>query len=145
MAIKIFSPGFYARQNTSTPVRIGIIAMTSNMVMNIIFYLTGLAHVGLALATSLAAFLNAGLLLRGLRSDKVFYFQSGWAIFLLRMLLANAAMVLFLIYFVGEWQEWLEWTITDQVSRLTTLVVGGMATYGLVLFAFGLRWRHIYR
>lgn len=145
MAIKIFSPGFYARQNTSTPVRIGIIAMTSNMVMNIIFYLTGLAHVGLALATSLAAFLNAGLLLRGLRSDKVFYFQPGWAIFLLRMLLANAAMVLFLIYFVGEWQEWLEWTITDQVSRLAILVVGGMATYGLVLFAFGLRWRHIYR
>ncbi|GIT22638.1 MAG: hypothetical protein CM1200mP40_23200 [Gammaproteobacteria bacterium] len=145
MAIKIFSPGFYARQNTSTPVRIGIIAMTSNMVMNIIFYLNGLAHVGLALATSLAAFLNAGLLLRGLRSDKVFYFQPGWAIFLLRMLLANAAMVLFLIYFFGEWQEWLEWTITDQVSRLAILVVGGMATYGLVLFAFGLRWRHIYR
>ncbi|GIT64220.1 MAG: hypothetical protein Ct9H300mP22_6200 [Gammaproteobacteria bacterium] len=48
MAFKIFSPGFYARQNTSTPVRIGIIPMTSNMVMNIIFYLTGLAHVGLA-------------------------------------------------------------------------------------------------
>ena len=83
--------------------------------------------------------------MRGLRSDKVFYFQPGWAIFLLRMLLANAAMVLFLIYFVGEWQEWLEWTITDQVSRLAILVVGGMATYGLVLFAFGLRWRHIYR
>ena len=145
MAIKIFSSGFYARQNTSTPVRIGIIAMTSNMVMNIIFYLNGLAHVGLALATSLAAFLNAGLLLRGLFSDKVFYLQPGWAFFLLRIVLANAAMVIFLIYFAGEWQDWLEWTISAQVLRLAVLVVGGMGVYGLVLFTFGLRWRHIYR
>ena len=145
MAIKIFSSGFYARQNTSTPVRIGIIAMTSNMVMNIIFYLNGLAHVGLALATSLAAFLNAGLLLRGLFSDKVFYLRPGWAFFLLRIVLANAAMAIFLIYFAGEWQDWLEWTISAQVLRLAVLVVGGMGVYGVVLFTFGLRWRHIYR
>ncbi|NKB32100.1 MAG: murein biosynthesis integral membrane protein MurJ [Pseudomonadales bacterium] len=145
MAIKIFSPGFYARQNTATPVRIGIIAMTANMVMNIVFYLNDLAHVGLALATSLAAFLNAGLLLQGLRSEQVFFFQPGWMVFLLRIVLANAAMALFLFNFAGEWQDWLAWTAGEQVLRLGILVLGGMAIYGLILFTFGLRWRHIYR
>jgi len=145
MAIKIFSPGFYARQNTATPVRIGVIAMTANMIMNILFYLNGLAHVGLALATSLAAFLNAGLLMRGLRKEQVFHFQPGWGIFALRIVLANAAMAYFLISFAGAWQDWLEWTVWDQVGRLTLLVVGGILIYSAVLFLFGLRWRHIYR
>ncbi|MDD9958550.1 MAG: murein biosynthesis integral membrane protein MurJ [Gammaproteobacteria bacterium] len=145
MAIKIFSPGFYARQNTATPVRIGIIAMTANMIMNILFYLNGLAHVGLALATSLAAFLNAGLLMWVLRKEKVFYFQPGWGIFFLRIILANLAMALFLFTNTGDWQEWLGWTVWEQVGRLTLLVLGGIVIYSAILFLFGLRWRHIYR
>jgi putative peptidoglycan lipid II flippase len=145
MAIKVFSPGFYARQNTSTPVRIGIIAMAANMAMNIIFYLSGLAHVGLALATSLAAFLNAGLLLRGLRVEKVFFFQAGWLAFLVRIALANLAMAIFLINFSGAWEDWLLWTTFQQAQHLALLVLGGLSIYGLVLFIFGLRWRDIYR
>ena len=145
MAVKIFSPGFYARQNTSTPVRIGIIAMIVNMVMNIVFYLYGLAHVGLALATSLAAFVNAGLLLRALQKERVFYFRPGWTVYIFRIILANVAMALFLLHFVGEWQDWLAWTIGDQILRLAILVLGGITIYGMVLLVFGLRWRHIYR
>lgn len=145
MAIKVFSPGFYARQNTSTPVRIGIIAMAANMAMNIIFYLSGLAHVGLALATSLAAFLNAGLLLRGLRAEKVFYFQAGWLAFLVRIALATLAMAFYLINFSGAWEDWLLWSTFQQVQHLALLVLGGGSIYGLMLFIFGLRWRDIYR
>jgi putative peptidoglycan lipid II flippase len=145
MAIKVFSPGFYARQNTSTPVRIGIIAMAANMAMNILFYLNGLAHVGLALATSLAAFLNAGLLLRGLQADKVFFFQSGWLVFLFRIILANLAMAFFLLNFSGAWEDWLLWDTFERVQRLALLVVGGISIYAVVLVVFGLRWRHIYR
>lgn len=145
MAIKIFAPGYYARQNTSTPVKIGVVAMLSNMVMNLVFYLYGLAHVGLALATSLAAFLNAGLLLRGLKADGVFTFQAGWLIFLLRVLLANLALAFFLISFSGDWQSWLEWSMTAKVMQIGILVVGGIVLYGSILFATGLRWRHIYR
>ena len=67
MLIKILAPGFFARQDMVTPVKVGIIAMTSNMFLNLIlvfplFYMFGMGHVGLALATSLSAFLNAGLL-----------------------------------------------------------------------------------
>jgi putative peptidoglycan lipid II flippase len=145
MSIKIFAPGYYARQNTSTPVKIGIVAMVSNMVMNLVFFIGGLAHVGLALATSLAAFLNAGLLLRGLTVDGVFKFQPGWGIFLLRVVLANALMVFFLVSFAGDWQDWLSWTMTDKIARLGILVVGAVFIYAAVLFAAGIRWRHIYR
>lgn len=145
MSIKIFAPGYYARQDTSTPVKIGIVAMVSNMFMNLAFFLGGLAHVGLALATSLAAFLNAGLLLRGLTRDGVFRFQSGWSVFLLRIILANALMVYFLLSFAGEWQDWLLWNMTDKLVQLAILVLGGVSVYIAILFASGLRWRHIYR
>jgi putative peptidoglycan lipid II flippase len=85
MAIKIFAPGFYARQDTKTPVRIGIIAMCTNMVLNILLvFVLDLAYVGLALATSLAAFVNAGLLFAGLWRDGVYHFHSGWLRFMLR-------------------------------------------------------------
>ena len=145
MAIKIFAPGYYARQDTSTPVKIGVIAMVTNMVLNLVFYLSGMAHVGLALATSLAAFLNAGLLLRGLYSAGVFRFHPGWLLLLLRMLIANALMAFFLISFAGDWQLWSDWSMFTKVSQLAMLVIGGMGIYIGVLFAAGLRWKHIYR
>ncbi len=145
MAIKIFAPGYYARQNTSTPVKIGVVAMLSNMLMNLIFYLSGLAHVGLALATSLAAFLNAGLLLRGLRADGVFRFQAGWLLFVVRVLLANCVMAIFLVSLAGDWQAWLDWNMTKKIVQLGMLVFGGMLLYGLVLFLSGVRWRQLYR
>lgn len=145
MAIKIFAPGFYARQDTRTPVRIGIIAMTANMIMNIAFFSAGLAHVGLALATSLAAFLNAGLLWRGLSRDKVFQLQPGWGKFLLQILVANLGMAVFLVYVAGDWEQWLQWSIWSRVLHMAWLVLGGICLYALVLAIFGLRWRHLYR
>ncbi|MDE0508702.1 MAG: murein biosynthesis integral membrane protein MurJ [Gammaproteobacteria bacterium] len=145
MAVKIFAPGFYARQNTSTPVRIGVIAMTVNMVLNVSFYLSGFAHVGLALATSLAAVLNASLLLRGLRRDGVFRFQPGWGRLLLQMLAANAVMVLVLLSLAGQWEEWMEWTIAAKVGQLAVLVLGGLLAYLLSLYVCGLRPRHLLR
>ncbi len=145
MSIKIFAPGYYARQDTSTPVKIGVIAMVTNMVLNISFYLLGMAHVGLALATSIAAFLNAGLLLRGLQKKEVFRFQSGWLVFILRMLLANGAMALFLIGFSAESRQWLEWSVFTQITQLAILVLGGVAIYSVSLFVAGIRWKHIYR
>jgi len=145
MSIKIFAPGYYARQDTRTPVRIGIIAMVANMVMNIAFYLSGYAHVGLALATSLAACLNAFLLWRGLYHDGVFHLHSGWLKFLLQVVVANIAMLSFLVYLVGDWQQWLDWSLMDRVGHMALLVLGGMLIYGLVLLIGGLRWRQLYR
>jgi putative peptidoglycan lipid II flippase len=145
MSIKIFAPGYYARQNTRTPVKIGVIALCTNMVLNIVFYLNGMAHVGLALATSLAAFLNAALLFRGLKKEQVFAFQAGWLLLLLRLLAANVVLAFFLVSFTGNWQDWLDWGLMSRVSQMALLVFGGMALYVAVLFASGLKLRHINR
>ena len=145
MAIKIFAPGYYARQNTKTPVKIGVIAMATNMVLNLLFYLNGLAHVGLALATSLAAMLNATLLIIGLSREGVFNFQPGWLIFLLRLLVANAVMAYFLISLAGDWEVWSDWDMLSKILRLALLVGGGILLYAGMLLLTGLRWKHVYR
>jgi len=145
MAVKIFAPGFYARQNTVTPVRIGVIAMVANMAMNISFYLAGFAHVGLALATSLAAFLNAGLLLLGLRREGVFRFAAGWGKYVMQLLIANACMAGYLLWLAADWRQWLELSTLERIGWLMLLVPGGVLIYLLTLLATGLRWRHIYR
>ena len=143
MAVKIFAPGYHARQNMRTPVRVGIIAMAVNMILNILFYLSGLAHVGLALATSIAAYVNALLLLAGLWRDEVFRFQGGWMPLLCRLLLANGLMAAFLFYMASGWAAWVDYGIYTRISSLTVLVAGGLAVYLAALFASGLRWRHI--
>ncbi len=145
MSIKIFAPGFYARQNTSTPVKIGVIAMTANMVMNLGFYLAGFAHVGLAMATSLAAFLNAGLLVLGLSREGVFRFHPGWLVYSLRLLFANMVMAGFLLYMKGEWEVWITMSLWIRVAHMAAMVLGGAALYSICLFLAGMRWRHIYR
>ena len=145
MTIKIFAPGYYARQNTSTPVRIGIIAMTTNMVLNIVFYLNGFAHVGLAMATSLAAFVNAGLLWFGLFKEDVFRFQAGWIRFLMQLVLANGAMTLFLVQFADSSGAWSDLSIGSQIAQLSVLVLGAIVIYTAMLRLTGLRWQHIYR
>ncbi|MDG2271082.1 MAG: murein biosynthesis integral membrane protein MurJ, partial [Halioglobus sp.] len=90
MLVKVLAPGFYARKDTATPVKIGIAAMVANMVMNLLFtlplmYLWNIGHVGLALATSAAAIMNAGLLLRGLLRAGFYEFQPGWSIYMVRL------------------------------------------------------------
>ena len=97
MLVKVLAPGFYARKDTATPVKIGIIAMVANMVMNLLFtlplmYLWNIGHVGLALATSVAAMLNAGMLLRGLLRAGFYQFQPGWTVYMLRLLVSTACM-----------------------------------------------------
>ena len=140
MAIKIFAPGFYSRQNTRTPVKIGIIAMVANMVFNIILvFWLDMAHTGLALATSLAAFLNAGLLFTALVRDGVYRFQAGWAVFLLRLLLANILMSVFLLWLAGDWRVWLEWGLMERIGTLALVCMGGLAVYGATLFVTGMR------
>ncbi|MDA0805175.1 MAG: murein biosynthesis integral membrane protein MurJ [Proteobacteria bacterium] len=145
MSVKIFAPGFYARQDTRTPVRIGVIAMVVNMLLNVVFYWQGYGHVGLAAATSLAACVNAGLLLRGLIREGAFGFASGWGVLGLRLLLANVCMGVFLYFQAGDWSQWFTWGAGKQVLQMAILVCGGVTLYVGVLFAAGLRWREVYR
>ena len=140
--IKILAPGFYARQDTRTPVKIGIIAMLSNMVMNLVL-IWPLAHAGLALATSLSAFLNAGLLWRGLRRHGAYQPARGWGRLLVRLALAAGAMGGMLAWAAGDLQRWLAWDAVTRAWHLLLLIAAGAALYALMLLATGIRPRHL--
>src|SRR5690606_7464192 len=90
--VKVLAPGFYARQDTKTPVRIGVIALGANILLSLAL-IYPLRHVGLAGAVSLAAWVNAALLYVRLRREGVYRPVPGWSPFLARVVLATAVMV----------------------------------------------------
>lgn len=144
MLIKVLAPGFYAKQNIKTPVRIGIIAMLVNMLLNVLFVVPlhiyyGLGHVGLALATSLAAYLNAYLLYRGLKATGVYHGNSGWLALLSKYLLANAVMAVVLLALLHYWQGWADWQSWQRIWHLMVICLAGLGVYLLVLLACGIR------
>jgi putative peptidoglycan lipid II flippase len=148
MLVKILAPGYYARKDTATPVKIGIIAMAANMVMNLIFvlplmYYLGIGHLGLALATSCAAWLNAGLLLRGLRKADVFVFQPGWLAYSGRLLAATAAMVVAVLLLGQDTESWLSWTWQRRALETALVCSAGIGAYLATHIIAGTRMRHL--
>ena len=136
--IKVLAPGFYARQDTKTPVRIGVIAMLVNIVLSLVLVFP-LKHTGLALAVSLAAFVNAALLYRRLRTHDVYRPLPGWGAFLLRVALATAGMGALLAWGAGDIEHWLTAPTTDRVIQLTLWITAGLLTYGGLILALGVR------
>ncbi len=146
--IKVLAPGFFARQDTKTPVKIAIIAMLANIVLNGAFvlpwYLSGIpgAHAGLALATSASAYINAGLLYRGLIREGIY--QPGPALRRLRagLPVALGVMVLVLAVLSPSFGQWTDWTVSTRLFALTGLITAGAGALILTLLAAGLRPRH---
>ncbi|QJQ96987.1 MULTISPECIES: murein biosynthesis integral membrane protein MurJ [Halomonadaceae] len=141
MLIKVLAPGFFARQNTKTPVKVGIIAMVANMIFNLIL-IWPLAHAGLALATSLSAFMNALLLGWLLKREGALVFQPGWGRYAVQLVGGCLVMGLGLWWLSPEWQAWLEWGVMQRVATLGGLVIGGALLYFVWLTAWGVRLRH---
>ncbi|WP_374725283.1 murein biosynthesis integral membrane protein MurJ [Cellvibrio fibrivorans] len=146
MLIKVLVPGYFARQDMKSPVRIGIIAIIANIVMKPIVViplvmLWGLGHVGLAFTTAMAAYVNAYLLYRGLRKSEVYNPASNWPKLWLRYGAANLAMVAVLLAFLFFWNLWSDWGVLERVLRLTVVCVVGFAVYLAALFAVGVRLR----
>ncbi len=138
VSVKILAPGFYARQDMKTPVRIALVAMLSNVILNLIL-MWPLAHVGLALATSLSALLNAALLYGYLIRQGVLKHKAGWGGYLFRVLLGSAVMVVFLVWHDVPEQIWIQASITWRVTHLLELICGGGLLYFLSLWILGLR------
>ncbi|HSG04575.1 MAG TPA: murein biosynthesis integral membrane protein MurJ [Marinobacterium sp.] len=142
MLIKVLAPGYFSRQDTKTPVKIAVIAMVANMVFNLALIFP-LAHAGLALATALSAFLNAGLLLRGLLRQGVFNFAPGWGRWIVQLVSANVVLGALLVYFSPAASEWLASSMWQRVQWMALLVAAGVLAYAIVLFLLGLRPRHL--
>lgn len=142
--VKILAPGFYARQDIRTPVRIALITLAATQVMNLAF-IVPLKHAGLALSIGLASLLNAALLYRGLRRRGVYRPQPRWGIFALRLLAALAVLGVALWFGMGDERWWYMHDAVTRALRLSAVVLGGIAAYFLTLFALGVRLRDFRR
>lgn len=147
--VKVLAPGYYARQDTRTPVRIAMIAMAANMGMNLLFAVPMVlldipgAHAGLALATAFAAFVNAGLLFLGLRKAGVYRAQPGWLPFTLRIAAAGAVMAVVLVLVAPVTAQWTAWSAGVRGMWLMGLVGAGAAAYFGMLWVSGLKLRDV--
>lgn len=142
--IKILAPGFYARQNIKTPVKIAIITLAATQAMNLLF-VWKLQHAGLALAIGLGACLNAGLLLWKLRSQCIFQPQPGWYAFMLQIGTASGVMALALWLGKGSDSSWIQAHFAGRITHLSALVVLGVSVYFVTLRLLGIRARQFIR
>jgi len=142
MLIKVLAPGYFSRQDTKTPVKIAVKAMVANMVFNLILVFP-LAHAGLALATALSAFMNAGWLLHGLIKQGVFKWQSGWLKWSLQLVCANALMAAVVLLFAPAASDWLSAGLWHRVEWMFLLVAGAVLVYCASLILSGVRMRHL--
>ncbi|WP_147695635.1 murein biosynthesis integral membrane protein MurJ [Vogesella mureinivorans] len=142
--VKVLAPGFYARQNIKTPVKIALVTLAATQLMNLAFIGT-LKHAGLSLSIGLGACLNAGLLYYQLRKHAIYQPAAGWPAFLLKLLLAVAVMAATLLalqhvlpinWHGHSWQR---------VMWLTLLVTAGAVAYFAALLAMGIRPRQFMR
>ncbi|HXM83525.1 MAG TPA: murein biosynthesis integral membrane protein MurJ [Burkholderiales bacterium] len=142
--VKILAPGFYARQNIVTPVKIGILTLVITQLLNLIFIIP-FKHAGLALAIGLGACLNAGLLYRYLRRHGIYAPKPGWPVFLLKVAAAVAFMAIVLFTTMGESGWWLSAPWQRKLPAIIGLVLLGAAAYAGCLLAFGMRPRDFSR
>jgi len=137
MLIKVLAPAYYSRQDTRTPVKVGVIAMVANMVFNLI--LVGpFGHVGLAMATTLSAALNAFLLWRGLRARSLHSFNLVWFKSGVAILLGVSCLAALLIWQNSTGVDWTKLPDLERVWRIAVLVFAGVVVYlaGLLLGGF---------
>jgi putative peptidoglycan lipid II flippase len=145
MLVKVLAPAFYSRQDTRTPVKVAIRAMLSNMGMNALFVVPLVllkvpgAHAGLALATALASYVNAGLLYRYLRRDGAYQPHTGWLRLMLQILLAGTVMTLVVLWGTPGADAWSGMTAGERGSRLALGVGAGIVAYLTVLRLAGMR------
>jgi putative peptidoglycan lipid II flippase len=143
--VKVLAPGYFARQDTRTPVRVGLQALALGMVLSGAFVLLLLwtgwapAHAGIAAATSCSALANAVLLLRGLRANGVYRAGSGWLSLAWRVGVPSAAMAVVLVGGRAAAGDWFAMSNLGRIASCAALVVGGAAVYFAACYLVGLR------
>lgn len=136
--VKILAPGFYARQDIRTPVKIGIVTLLATQAMNALF-IGWIQHAGLALSIGLGACLNSAILFYYLRKNGIYQPEPGWAKFFAKIVIAILALGLTLWFGMGTQESWLAGSGWLRILRLSALVAGGVVVYFAVLAALGFR------
>ena len=145
VAIKVLAPGFYAKQDTRTPVRIAVLVLVFTQVMNVLL-VPHLAHAALTLSIGLGALLNALWLLQGLRRNRSFVAKPGWGLLVLRVVLASAAMGGCLFYSAGHW-DWMAMRVTPwlRIGLMTSVLSASAVVYFATLRGLGMDLRALLR
>jgi putative peptidoglycan lipid II flippase len=144
LSVKVLAPGFYARQDIRTPVKIGIITLLATQAMNLLF-IGWLQHAGLALAIGLGSCLNSAILFYLLRKRDIYQPEPGWGKFLAKLGVAMLMLGLTLWFGMGSEQSWLTSGGWMRIWRLTGLVIMGMTAYFAVLWLLGFRLKDFSR
>ncbi len=129
--IKVLAPGFFAREDTRTPVRIAIVALIANVVLNLAL-MGPLGHVGVALATAISAWLNVILLAITLRRRGGLTLDARLLSRLPRILIATAGMAVLLWFLLPYAQDWDDGTTAMRALGLGMLILSGMTAFGLL-------------
>ncbi len=140
LGVKVLAPGYYARLDMRSPVRIAVIALIVNIVVKLAL-MAPLGHVGLALATTVSALVNAGLLLRGLVGAGIYRPPTGWGGLLSKGLAACAVMGLLVWWGSGPTAAWIGMGDLERIGRLCGWIAAGGAAYGLALLVLAVRPR----
>ena len=135
MLIKVLTPGFFARQNPKTPVKVALASMLLNVFLAwILAFYFGLNHVGLAIASSISAYFTIIILLFILLKNKIYKLERGWVIFLSRIV-ASSLVMTSVVYFLNF--DIVHWRGLDQIDRFINL-------FGILIFSafsyFGSLW-----
>lgn len=138
IAVKVLAPGFYARQDIRTPVRLAIVTLLLTQIMNFAF-IWPLQHAGLALAIGLGACVNAVLLLRGLLTREIYRPKPGWSVFLFKLMIAVYVMSGVLWLATGPDSAWLAMRAAARAGTLCSLVLLGSLAYFATLWILGFR------
>ena len=147
--VKVLVPGYYARQNTRRPVRIAMTALGITMGINLLIVLPAAKlgfpnpHILVATATCIGAAINTLLLWRGLTREGVLVHSPGWTAFILRVLLANLLMGAMLWWLAGDAAHWVTMPFVERIVRGGGYILLGAIVYFAVLFASGMRYRHL--
>ena len=142
--VKVLAPGFYAQQNIRTPVKIALFTLVATQLLNLAF-IGPLQHAGLALAISVGACLNAGLLYWKLRQQRLFEPQPGWTGFLVKLVIAVLLMSAVLLVGMHFMPPWAEGQMLMRFLRLGALILAGVVSYFGCLLLFGFRPRDFAR
>lgn len=142
--VKVLAPGFYSHQNIRTPVKIAIASLIMTQLMNLAF-IGPFKHAGLSLSIGLAACLNAGLLYWQLRKQKMYIPQTGWVLFLTKLVIAVVVMAAVLIGMMWFMPAWDTGNMLMRILRLLLVVVVGAGSYFAALALLGFRVRDFTR
>ena len=142
MLVKVLASAFYALQNIRTPVKIAVVATITNMVFNAIL-IWPLQHVGLALASSISAWVNALLLLALLYWRQIYRFDSKMPMFVGRLVVANVILCAYLYLLAGSVTSWVHHGGLWRLTHLLGVIISACIVYGLVLLASGMRFHHL--